>query len=86
MFVSQDHFLIQCKAVAQATFIFAFSNFECSIQQCFVVLFCCVSFLLFLKKLFVRNNCGPVWVVSLGMYIASLRGTKFFSEKVPVFP
>lgn len=33
MFVSQDHFLIQCKAVAQATFIFAFSNFECSIQQ-----------------------------------------------------
>lgn len=35
MFVSQDRFLIRCKAVAQATFIFAFSNFECSIQQSF---------------------------------------------------
>lgn len=50
MFVSQDHFLIQCKAVAQATFIFAFSNFECSIQQ---------SLKKNKKGTCVRNNCGP---------------------------
>lgn len=49
MFVSQDHFLIQCKAVAQATFIFAFSNFECSIQQ----------YLEKKKGTFVQSKCGP---------------------------
>lgn len=49
MFVSQDHFLIQCKAVAQATFIFAFSNFECSIQQSLEKK----------KKGNVQSNCGP---------------------------
>lgn len=51
MFVSQDHFLIQCKAVAQATFIFAFSNFECSIQQS--------SRKKKKGRTFVQSNCGP---------------------------
>lgn len=77
MFVSQDHFLIQCKAVAQATFIFAFSNFECSIQQS----------LFFQKKkkgTVVRKKCGPGLGGFLGV-VDSWRGTKF-SVKVPVFP